>query len=155
MVSCVTSATACGDADFAAPRSGPQDTWVCSRVWNVGGVPGLAFVEAELTENVPQCEGGDWRGSGRGVRLAVKKPAEGETLWRSRANLVRSVRFGPFELDVRSGELQYNGRKDLLHEQPFQVLLALLGRPRGVSQPRGTNPATLAGRNILSITNAV
>ncbi len=39
------------------------------------------------------------------------------------------VRFGPFELDVRSGELQYNGRKDLLHEQPFQVLLALLERP--------------------------
>ena len=40
-----------------------------------------------------------------------------------------SVRFGPFELDVRSAELQYNGRKTLLNEQPFQVLLALLERP--------------------------
>ncbi len=40
-----------------------------------------------------------------------------------------SVRFGPFELDVRSAELQCNGRKVLLHEQPFQVLLALLERP--------------------------
>jgi DNA-binding winged helix-turn-helix (wHTH) protein/Tol biopolymer transport system component len=40
-----------------------------------------------------------------------------------------SVRFGPFELDVRSAELQHNGRKILLHEQPFQVLLALLERP--------------------------
>jgi cholera toxin transcriptional activator len=40
-----------------------------------------------------------------------------------------SVRFGPFELDVRSAELQCNGRKILLHEQPFQVLLALLERP--------------------------
>ena len=40
-----------------------------------------------------------------------------------------SVRFGPFELDVRSAELQYNGRKIPIHEQPFQVLLALLERP--------------------------
>jgi Tol biopolymer transport system component/DNA-binding winged helix-turn-helix (wHTH) protein len=39
------------------------------------------------------------------------------------------LRFGPFELDVRSAELHYNGRKVLLHEQPFQVLLALLERP--------------------------
>jgi DNA-binding winged helix-turn-helix (wHTH) protein/Tol biopolymer transport system component len=40
-----------------------------------------------------------------------------------------SLRFGPFELDVGSGELRHNGRKTLLHEQPFQVLLALLERP--------------------------
>ena len=45
------------------------------------------------------------------------------------AHLNSSVRFGPFELDVRSAELRYNGRKTLLHEQPFQVLLALLERP--------------------------
>src|ERR1700722_9549957 len=43
--------------------------------------------------------------------------------------LAPSVRFGPFELDVRSAELQYNGRKIPIHEQPFQVLLALLERP--------------------------
>ena len=44
-------------------------------------------------------------------------------------HLSSPVHFGPFELDVRSAELRYNGRKTLLHEQPFQVLLALLERP--------------------------
>jgi Tol biopolymer transport system component/DNA-binding winged helix-turn-helix (wHTH) protein len=44
-------------------------------------------------------------------------------------HLSSSVHFGPFELDVRSAELRYNGHKVLLHEQPFQVLLALLERP--------------------------
>ena len=44
-------------------------------------------------------------------------------------HLSSPVRFGPFELDVRSAELQYNGHKVLLNEQPFQVLLALLERP--------------------------
>jgi DNA-binding winged helix-turn-helix (wHTH) protein/Tol biopolymer transport system component len=39
------------------------------------------------------------------------------------------VRFGPFEIDTRTGELGHNGRKTLLHDQPFQVLLALLERP--------------------------
>jgi eukaryotic-like serine/threonine-protein kinase len=39
------------------------------------------------------------------------------------------VRFGPFEVDIRTAELHYNGRKTLLHDQPFQVLQALLERP--------------------------
>ena len=47
----------------------------------------------------------------------------------SHSQLGPSVRFGPFELDVRSAELHYNGHTTLLHEQPFQVLLALLERP--------------------------
>ena len=47
----------------------------------------------------------------------------------SHSQLSPSVRFGPFELDVRSAELHYNGHTTLLHEQPFQVLLALLERP--------------------------
>ena len=47
----------------------------------------------------------------------------------SHSQLGPSVRFGPFELDVRSAELHYNGHATLLHEQPFQVLLALLERP--------------------------
>src|ERR1700746_3441222 len=38
-------------------------------------------------------------------------------------------RFGPFELDPQTGELSKNGRKIQLHEQPFQVLLALLEHP--------------------------
>jgi DNA-binding winged helix-turn-helix (wHTH) protein len=44
----------------------------------------------------------------------------------------RVVRFGPFELDVRAGELGKRGRKILLQEQPFQVLLMLLERPGDV-----------------------
>jgi len=37
-----------------------------------------------------------------------------------------SFRFGPFELDARTGELATNGDKIRLHEQPLQILLALL-----------------------------
>ena len=44
----------------------------------------------------------------------------------------RVVRFGPFELDVRAGELRRRGRKMLLQEQPFQILLMLLERPGDV-----------------------
>jgi len=39
------------------------------------------------------------------------------------------IRFGPFEADVRSGELHRDGKKIRLQEQPFQVLLVLLERP--------------------------
>jgi TolB-like protein/DNA-binding winged helix-turn-helix (wHTH) protein/Flp pilus assembly protein TadD len=40
-----------------------------------------------------------------------------------------TVRFGVFEVDLRSGELRRNGVKVRLQEQPFQVLVALLERP--------------------------
>ena len=33
------------------------------------------------------------------------------------------------ELDVRTAELRYNGHNIHLHEQPFQILLAVLERP--------------------------
>jgi TolB-like protein/DNA-binding winged helix-turn-helix (wHTH) protein len=48
------------------------------------------------------------------------------------ANPVESthiVRFGDFELDLRSGELQSNGHHIILQEKPFQILTALLERP--------------------------
>jgi TolB-like protein/DNA-binding winged helix-turn-helix (wHTH) protein/Tfp pilus assembly protein PilF len=41
----------------------------------------------------------------------------------------RTYRFGDFELDARSGELQRHGRKVRLSEQPFQVLVLLLAHP--------------------------
>jgi len=41
----------------------------------------------------------------------------------------RVVRFGIFEVDLRSGELRKKGRKIKLQEQPFQVLAMLLERP--------------------------
>jgi len=41
----------------------------------------------------------------------------------------RQIRFGPFELDVRAGELRKHGIRLLLREQPFRILLLLLERP--------------------------
>jgi DNA-binding winged helix-turn-helix (wHTH) protein len=38
----------------------------------------------------------------------------------------RTVRFGAFEVDVRTGELRKNGLKIKLQDQPFRVLIILL-----------------------------
>ena len=40
-----------------------------------------------------------------------------------------ALRFGPFELDVRSGELRRNGTTVRLQPQPFKVLVLLAWRP--------------------------
>jgi len=39
------------------------------------------------------------------------------------------VRFGEFELDLRTGELRTKGQHIILQEKPFQILMALLERP--------------------------
>jgi len=39
------------------------------------------------------------------------------------------LRFGVFEVDLRTGELRKAGRKITIQEQPFKTLLALLDRP--------------------------
>ena len=39
------------------------------------------------------------------------------------------VRFGAFELDLRTGELRKHGIRRKIQDQPFQVLQALVGRP--------------------------
>jgi serine/threonine protein kinase/DNA-binding winged helix-turn-helix (wHTH) protein len=52
------------------------------------------------------------------VRLSIQ-PAE----------LSNSVRFGPFRLDLRAGELHKDDRKVRLQEQPFRVLKMLVERP--------------------------
>jgi DNA-binding winged helix-turn-helix (wHTH) protein len=41
----------------------------------------------------------------------------------------RLVRFGTFEVDLRTGELRKAGLKVKLSSQPFQVLAILLERP--------------------------
>ena len=41
----------------------------------------------------------------------------------------RTIRFGPFDLDVRSAELLKHGIRVRLHEQPFRILLMLLNQP--------------------------
>jgi TolB-like protein len=45
------------------------------------------------------------------------------------ANTGGTVRFGPFEADLRTGELRKKGFKIRLQEKPFQILAALLERP--------------------------
>jgi DNA-binding winged helix-turn-helix (wHTH) protein len=40
-----------------------------------------------------------------------------------------NIRFGPYQLDIRSGELRKGGTRVRLPDQPFQVLLMLLERP--------------------------
>jgi DNA-binding winged helix-turn-helix (wHTH) protein len=40
-----------------------------------------------------------------------------------------TVRFGPFQLDLRAAELRQKGNHTKLPEQPFQVLTALLEHP--------------------------
>ena len=42
------------------------------------------------------------------------------------ASVPRVYRFGTFELDTRTGELSRDGRKTQVHDQPLQLLLALL-----------------------------
>lgn len=47
----------------------------------------------------------------------------------SSSNRAKTIRFGPFDLDVRSGELCKGGARIRLPDQPLQVLLMLLERP--------------------------
>ena len=42
---------------------------------------------------------------------------------------MRLVGFGPFEIDVRAGELRKQGRRIRLQDQPLQVLAELLAHP--------------------------
>ena len=44
----------------------------------------------------------------------------------------RRARFGPFEVDLRSGELRKHGIRLKLQDQPFQVLGLLLEHPGDV-----------------------
>ena len=44
-------------------------------------------------------------------------------------NQVRRIRFGPYEVDLRSRELRKHGTRIRLQDQPFQVLAMLLERP--------------------------
>lgn len=43
-----------------------------------------------------------------------------------------TVRFGPFALDTRAGELSRGGRRVLLQEKPLRLLLALVERPQQI-----------------------
>lgn len=47
----------------------------------------------------------------------------------TRFDVARLVRFGVFEVDLKTGELRKRGQRIPLQEQPFQVLVALLEQP--------------------------
>ena len=66
----------------------------------------------------------------------------------------QTVRFGPFELDLRAAELRHNGTKTRLPEQPFQVLVALLEHQAEVVTQKSCASAC-GGRTLSSISSRV
>ena len=72
------------------------------------------------------------------VKLSSKLQTEDVDGMQERANTggtaepAATVRFGPFELDLRRGELRKEGRKVRLQEQPFQILRMLIETPSEV-----------------------
>jgi DNA-binding winged helix-turn-helix (wHTH) protein/tetratricopeptide (TPR) repeat protein len=56
-------------------------------------------------------------------------PSAGSNLPMVTPPIVEVCRFGPFELDLRSGDLSKNGRRVRLQEKPRSLLLALAERP--------------------------
>src|SRR5215469_13298623 len=61
----------------------------------------------------------NWRYPGMEKRAYTRRGAEFKS----------DLRFGPFELDRRRGELRKEGRRIRLQEQPFQILRMLLESP--------------------------
>jgi len=59
---------------------------------------------------------------------AVFSPAQARPM-ANPADSTQIVRFGEFELDLRTGEIRNNGQHLILPEKPFQLLTALLERP--------------------------
>jgi DNA-binding winged helix-turn-helix (wHTH) protein len=60
--------------------------------------------------------------------LGVSSPSRGPPM-ENPAESTHIVRFGDFELDLRTGELRTNNHHIILQEKPFQILTALLERP--------------------------
>jgi TolB-like protein/DNA-binding winged helix-turn-helix (wHTH) protein/Tfp pilus assembly protein PilF len=61
--------------------------------------------------------------SGNDVKLSYREESMAS------ANDSRIIRFGLFEVDLRTGELRKNGVKIRLQQQPFQILVILLQHP--------------------------
>ncbi len=59
--------------------------------------------------------------------MLLRTPIEGEEP--QAFGPVRSIRFGPFELDLRAAELRKGTARIRLQPQPFQILVALLTHP--------------------------
>jgi DNA-binding response OmpR family regulator len=66
------------------------------------------------------------------------------------SNPTRHLRFGVFEVDLRTGELTKRGLRVRLQDQPFQVLATLLEKTGRAGHPGGIAPQNLAfyGRGL-------
>ena len=62
------------------------------------------------------------------------------------------LRFGVFEVDVRSGELRKQGVRIKLQEQPFHVLAVLLQRPGEVVTREELRSENLLIPSLISTT---
>jgi DNA-binding response OmpR family regulator len=64
-----------------------------------------------------------------------------------------SVRFAPFELDVRSRELRHGTNRVRLQDQPFEILRLMLERPGDVSPARSCSSGSgRTGPSLISNT---
>jgi DNA-binding response OmpR family regulator len=76
------------------------------------------------------CSGALHAGNGLKRRgLAVKIRLIHETKSVANPGISSLLRFGLFELDLRTGELRKRGVKIKLQDQPFQILVMLLELP--------------------------
>src|SRR2546421_8469381 len=64
------------------------------------------------------------------------------------------VRFGLFEVDLRSGELSKSGLKVKLQEKPFQMLAALLERPGEAVSKQELRAKLLGADTFVEVNNS-
>jgi len=67
----------------------------------------------------------------------------------------RLVRFGAFELDSHSGELRKHGLRIRLRDKPFQVLMALLERPRELVTRKELQERLWPGDTFVEFENGI
>jgi DNA-binding response OmpR family regulator len=65
----------------------------------------------------------------RSAKACVILWAKGVTSLSNPAHSPRLMRFGQFELDLRTAEIYKDGKRIKLQEQPCQVLALLIERP--------------------------
>ena len=66
-----------------------------------------------------------------------------------------SLRFGPFELDVRLAELRNGGTRVRLPHQPFQILLMLLERPGDVISREEIRSKLWPGTTVVEFDHSI
>ena len=67
----------------------------------------------------------------------------------------RILRFGVFEVDLRTGELRKNGLKIKLQEKPFQILTLLLNQPGEVVTREDLQKELWAGDTFVDFEHSV